>query len=166
MAIVQISRITQRKGLQENLPQLAGAEFGWSIDQRRLYIGNGLLEEGAPVIGNTEILTEFSNLSQYLPTPTTVTLYNNTASPTVFVSIPTSTTTAITLNYRISRSNTVRSGSLTLVVGSVYEDNFVQNLDTGIILTAAETGSNLTISYTATNTGVDATISYTLDYIS
>lgn len=62
MAIVQISRITQRKGLQENLPQLAGAEFGWSIDTRQLYIGNGTLEEGAPVIGNTEILTEFSDI--------------------------------------------------------------------------------------------------------
>ena len=62
MAIVQISRITQRKGLQENLPQLAGAEFGWSIDERRLYIGNGTLEDGAPVIGNTEILTEFSEI--------------------------------------------------------------------------------------------------------
>lgn len=62
MAIVQISRITQRKGLQENLPQLAGAEFGWSIDERRLYIGNGTLQEGAPVIGNTEILTEFSEI--------------------------------------------------------------------------------------------------------
>jgi hypothetical protein len=62
LAIVQISRITQRKGLQEDLPQLAGAEFGWSIDERRLYIGNGTLEEGAPVIGNTEILTEFSNI--------------------------------------------------------------------------------------------------------
>ena len=62
MAIVQISRITQRKGLQEDLPQLAGAEFGWSVDERRLYIGNGTLEEGAPVIGNTEILTEFSEI--------------------------------------------------------------------------------------------------------
>jgi len=62
MAIVQISQITNRKGLQENLPQLAGAEFGWSVDQRRLYIGNGTLEEGAPVIGNTEILTEFSDI--------------------------------------------------------------------------------------------------------
>lgn len=62
MAIVQISRITQRKGLQEDLPQLAGAEFGWSVDERRLFIGNGTLEEGAPVIGNTEILTEFSDL--------------------------------------------------------------------------------------------------------
>jgi hypothetical protein len=62
MAIVQISRITQRKGLQINLPQLAGAEFGWSIDERRLFIGNGTLQEGAPVIGNTEILTEFSDI--------------------------------------------------------------------------------------------------------
>ena len=62
MAIVQISRITQRKGLQENLPQLSGGELGWSVDQRRLYIGNGTLQEGAPAIGNTEILTEFSNI--------------------------------------------------------------------------------------------------------
>lgn len=62
MAIVQISRITQRKGLQENLPQLAGAELGWSVDERRLFIGNGTLAEGAPVIGNTEILTEFSDI--------------------------------------------------------------------------------------------------------
>jgi hypothetical protein len=62
LAIVQVSRITNRKGLQENLPQLAGAELGWAIDDRRLYIGNGTLQEGAPVIGNTEILTEFSDV--------------------------------------------------------------------------------------------------------
>lgn len=75
MAIVQISRITNRKGLQENLPQLAGAELGWAVDTRRLYIGNGTLEEGAPVIGNTEILTEFSDitvLSQYTYADTAV----------------------------------------------------------------------------------------------
>ena len=62
MAIVQVSRITNRKGLTENLPQLAGAELGWCIDTRRLFIGNGTLQEGAPVIGNTEILTEFSDV--------------------------------------------------------------------------------------------------------
>ena len=63
MAIVQVSRITNRKGLEENLPQLSGAEFGWCIDSRRLFIGNGTPEEGAPVIGNTEILTEFSDIT-------------------------------------------------------------------------------------------------------
>jgi len=62
VAIVQISQITNRKGLQVDLPQLAGAELGWSTDTRQLYIGNGTLQEGAPVIGNTEILTEFSNI--------------------------------------------------------------------------------------------------------
>ena len=62
MAIVQISQITNRQGLQIDLPQLAGAELGWSNDTRQLWIGNGTLEEGAPVVGNTEILTEFSNI--------------------------------------------------------------------------------------------------------
>lgn len=62
MAIVQVSRITHRKGLSENLPQLAGAELGWVINDRKLYIGNGTLEEGAPAIGNTEILTEYSDI--------------------------------------------------------------------------------------------------------
>jgi hypothetical protein len=63
MAIVQVSRITNRKGLTENLPQLAGAELGWAIDSRRLFIGNGTLQEGAPTIGNTEILTEYSDIT-------------------------------------------------------------------------------------------------------
>jgi Pectate lyase superfamily protein len=70
VAIVQISRITNRKGLQVNLPQLAGAELGWSIDARRLYIGNGTLAEGAPVVGNTEILTEFSDILELQTTYT------------------------------------------------------------------------------------------------
>jgi len=62
MAITQISRITHRKGLDENLPQLAGAELGWALDQRKLYIGNGNVAEGAPTVGNTEILTEYSDI--------------------------------------------------------------------------------------------------------
>jgi len=60
MAIVQISKIQNRRGLQQDLPQLDGGELGWSIDARKLYIGNGTLAEGAPVEGQTEILTEFS----------------------------------------------------------------------------------------------------------
>jgi hypothetical protein len=65
VAIVQISRITARKGLQIDLPQpLAGAELGWAVDDRRLFIGNGTLEDGAPAVGNTEILTEYSDLLQ------------------------------------------------------------------------------------------------------
>ena len=80
MAIVQISRITNRKGLQTDLPQLAGAELGWSVDERRLFIGNGTLQEGAPVVGNTEILTEFSDI---LPFQTTYTYKGEAAGYTV-----------------------------------------------------------------------------------
>ena len=66
MAIVQISRITQRKGLAADLPQpLAGAELGWATDDRRLFIGNGTLEDGAPIVGNTEVLTEFSDILSF-----------------------------------------------------------------------------------------------------
>ena len=70
MAIVQISQITNRKGLQIDLPQLAGAELGWSTDTRQLYIGNGTLADGAPVVGNTEILTEFSDILNFTTTYT------------------------------------------------------------------------------------------------
>jgi hypothetical protein len=62
MAIVQISKIQHRKGLQQDLPQLASAELGWSIDTRQLYIGNGTISEGAPVEGVTEILTQYSDI--------------------------------------------------------------------------------------------------------
>lgn len=62
MAVIQISRITHRTGLKEDLPQLAKAELGWAIDTRELYIGNGLPEQGAPIAGNTAILTEYSDI--------------------------------------------------------------------------------------------------------
>lgn len=62
MAIIQISRIQHRRGLQQDLPNLASAELGWSLDSQKLYIGNGTLSEGAPVEGETEILTQNSDL--------------------------------------------------------------------------------------------------------
>lgn len=61
MAIVQISRIQHRRG-RGNPPQLASGEIAWSIDNQRLYIGNGAVSEGAPYVGNTELLTEHSNI--------------------------------------------------------------------------------------------------------
>lgn len=70
MAIVQISRIQHRRGLQQDLPQLASAELGWSLDTRKLYIGNGLLEEGAVSEGVTEILTQYTNFIELIRTYT------------------------------------------------------------------------------------------------
>ena len=162
MAIVQISRITQRKGLQENLPQLAGAEFGWSIDQRRLFIGNGTLEEGAPEIGNTEILTQYSDL-QSLLNPYTDTLLDNTGT-TPFFSIATSASQAFVMTYKIVRSSAVRQGTIMATVGPSYMDDFTQNSDTGVTLTVTESGGFLTVNYATTSTGVAAEIAYTVNY--
>lgn len=60
MAVIQISKIQIRRGLAsaEGLPQLASGEMGWALDQQRLFIGNGSVAEGAPAVGNTEVLTE------------------------------------------------------------------------------------------------------------
>jgi len=76
MSITQISKITHRKGLNENLPQLAGAELGWALDARKLYIGNGKTTDGAPTIGNTEVLTQYSDILEIASTYT----YKGTSS--------------------------------------------------------------------------------------
>ena len=61
MPIVQISRIQHRRGKATDLPQLAAGELGWSVDTQRLYIGNGTVADGAPAVGNTEIVTSGSS---------------------------------------------------------------------------------------------------------
>ena len=59
---MQLSRLTNRKGDLEKLPQLKGGELGWALDKRKLFIGNGTVADGAPILGNTELLTEFSDI--------------------------------------------------------------------------------------------------------
>ena len=68
MAVVQISRIQVRRGQKNSgsgLPQLASGEFGWAIDTQELFIGNGAVSEGAPYVGNTQLLTQYDDLFQY-----------------------------------------------------------------------------------------------------
>jgi hypothetical protein len=164
VAIVQISRITNRKGLQENLPQLAGAELGWSIDSRRLYIGNGTLQEGAPVIGNTEVLTEFSEV---IPPPTVVELLNNQAAPQVIFTEDVNTTKAFSFAYTIIRGTRYRTGTVLVTAGSVdgplaFSDSFVENAVTGITLAVTQVDSTINVNYTSTNTGISGTMSYVI----
>ena len=66
MAILQISQMQVRRGLNQDLPQLASGELGWSLDTRQLYIGNGTIAEGAPSLGVTEILTQYSNFANFV----------------------------------------------------------------------------------------------------
>ena len=37
MPILSISKIQQRRGLNENLPQLSSGELGWSVDRTPSY---------------------------------------------------------------------------------------------------------------------------------
>jgi len=56
MAITSISRIQQRRGLRADLPpDLAEGEFGWCLDTRELFIGNG-----PGYGGNSGVLTQYS----------------------------------------------------------------------------------------------------------
>lgn len=69
MAVVQISKIQIRRGLKNSgigVPQLSSAEFAWAVDSQELFIGNGSLEEGAPYVGNTKILTEHDNILELI----------------------------------------------------------------------------------------------------
>lgn len=84
MAIIQVSRVQVRRGRtsQAGFPQLASGEFGWSIDEQQLYIGNGAVSEGAPAVGNTRILTTNDTNFFLLTSPNYI--YSNTESgPTV-----------------------------------------------------------------------------------
>ena len=96
MAIVQISRIQHRRGLADNLPQLSHAEFGWVTDSRSLYIGNGPTSSGAPVVGNTQVLTEHSNIVSLLNYT-----YEGNATSTVQTGVTSGTPTVRKLQDRL-----------------------------------------------------------------
>ena len=181
MAIVQVSRITNRKGLAENVPQLAGAELGWAIDERRLFIGNGTLQEGAPIIGNTEVLTEYSDVfsgrtqfsfGDYIVNAgTSVTLANNATTETVFT-IDADAIPAFEVKYMIRRGVFTRTGTF-IVVGSTdgtggtlttSDADAVQNGSTGVTFTVTESASLITFAYSSTNTGVTGTLYYSISY--
>ena len=60
MAVVQISRISHRSGVSDNLPQLARGEIGLAVDTRQVYIGNGGAD--SPLTENLQILTNRSDV--------------------------------------------------------------------------------------------------------
>lgn len=169
MAIVQVSRITHRKGELENLPQLAGAELGWAVDERKLYIGNGTLAEGAPVIGNTEILTEHSDLQALIDGDTSRITANltNTSGSIVNVATDGGNVTfdgnghfLVSYEYTTtsdgSTENELRRGTITVAYYTSeisYSDEYVENADTGLELFMTESSGNIAFQYRADSAG-------------
>ena len=93
MPIVQISRIQHRRGKRTDLPQLAAGELGWVVDEQRLFIGNGTVSDGAPAVGNTEIVTAGSSAF--------TTALNHTYKGYLGDSTPVTTSTARTVQQRL-----------------------------------------------------------------
>lgn len=161
MPIVQISQIKHRRGFEENLPQLGTAELGFTIDTRRLFIGSGTREEGAPVEENIEIITESSPAwvnvlasfedSEFNETLTAGTtrltdaesLLNNRVqeSQSLYTYTP-----SILIKYQIRKSDDSRTGIFKVSKNTstnqiCYEDEYVETSDMGITMTATYNGS-------------------------
>ena len=137
MAILQISRIQVRRGLQQDLPLLASGEFGWSIDKRRLFIGNGTLDEGAPSLGVTEILTQytdFTNITVSYEFSGLDTGYISQTGPTV--TTPVNRTLQSVLDERVSVRDfgTFGDGITddTAAILRCFQQIYVDNLYTGL----------------------------------
>lgn len=180
MAVIQISKIQVRRGLQENLPSLSPGEFGWSVDQRRLYIGNGTLAEGSPATGVTEVLTEFNSeslsanvtalesnvtvIQSQLGVPrSSETLTDNTTANT---SVLVESLKTEMIDYNIVRGTDVRIGTLKIgqyngTAGTVnYEDDYTETSDVGVTWDFAANATSVVLQYTTTSTGDNATFNY------
>ena len=164
MPVVQISQIKHRRGTNENLPQLASAELGWSVDTRQLYIGNGTLEEGAPEVGNTEILTEHSTLPG-VPTEYSQVLEAGT-SPNIAYAYFDDSNPGVTVNYTITRGDNVRTGAIRasqLLSSLAYDEEFTETADVGVTFTFTQISNvysqlSATITNSAPYVDVDANL--------
>lgn len=184
MAIVQISQIKHRRGLAENGPsnglQLASAEMGWDIDTQRLYIGNGTLEEGAPEVGNTEVLTQQSDIvvplitqSQALTTDTTNVALVYSDGPSAGTALTFNSTLAngspsVNLEYAIVRGADTRSGKLNLsFLGNLAvtdeEYNETANLAVSFVI-GQPSSTTANIMVTTANTGAYAGVNASLRF--
>jgi len=168
MAIVQISQIKHRRGTNENLPQLASAELGWSVDTQQLYIGNGTLAEGAPEVGNTEILTVNSTIPG-VPTTQSQTLAFGTTANVVSTAFD-NTNPGITMNYTIVRGGNVRQGYLRIgqfLSNLAYDEEYTETADIGVTFAVTQVGNAYAqVSATTSNTGFNASINANLQFTS
>jgi hypothetical protein len=163
MAVYEVAKIQFRSGLQQDLPALDTGEPGWCVDTQRLFIGKGTLAEGAPEIGVTEILTEYSvgsiltafnslnaNVAniEIITTsiinqignlvPVSITLANNQSTLSNIAAVAIEAYGSRDLNYKIVMNAQVRSGTISVVQTQgnliTWSDDYVESGDTGVVL--------------------------------
>lgn len=142
MAVIQISKMQVRRGqtAQTNFPQLSSGEFGWSIDQQQLFIGNGSVAEGAPAIGNTEIITE-RNISNFFLLANNYTYGTSLLAPVPNVetrSIQAKLDDSVNLNdfIRVDENNTTDITDFTTVIQSAI--NYAAELKKPLVIPESE----------------------------
>lgn len=169
MAVVQISQIKHRRGVAENLPQLASAELGWAVDSQQLYIGNGTLSEGAPEIGNTRILTENDLPGIGVVTQASALTNDTSANANIGGNLLfANTTPSVTVNYSIQRGDDYKTGQLKIAhfnTAVSYDDSFVETANIGVVLSVNMFSNLAAVQYTTSNTGIDANMKYTYSTI-
>lgn len=187
MAVINVSKIQVRSGLQEDLPTLDTGEFGWCVDTQRLFIGKGTLAEGAPETGVTEVLTEYSagllnvsidlvngnianlisevgNLTSVVGnlTPTTTRILDNQSSIVNIGNVSIDSLTSQVINYNITRDTAVRVGTIKVTNNGTtisYDDDYTENTDTGVTLYF--TGDPAILGYTSDDaSGIIGNITY------
>lgn len=172
MAIVQISQIKHRRGTNENLPQLASAELGWSVDTRQLYIGNGTLAEGAPEVGNTEILTQYSDIPGVPASHSQTVSANTTAS--IASAAFNNTDQGVTINYAIQRASDIRTGYVRIsqyLASMAYDEEYTETADIGVTFVVTQVSSSYaqlsaTVNNASPYAGISANITFTAANIS
>jgi len=183
VAITQISKIQNRRGLQENLPNLASGELGWAVDSRKLYIGNGTIEEGAPTTGVTEILTQNSVLTYIVGNTATanlaITLTSNNPTPQgTAITVNNTTVNGMVVDYIMKRTiatfpeirkGTLNVGFLNTGVGGcriAFDDSYVESANIGVELSFANTSTTSgRVEYTTSNlygAGNDVVLTYNI----
>lgn len=188
MAVIQISRIQQRRGLEADLPSLSSAELGWSVDTRKLYIGNGTTEEGAPSLGKTEILTQYSildfetsfaanvatlqgnvivlegnivALTAAVAAVTDVTVHRALTAGASAATITNVTANNAVISYTISQGSEQRTGKINVsrISNAVsYEEDYTETGTTDIVFTMNANVTHTNLNYSA-STGANLTYS-------
>lgn len=167
MPVVQISQIKHRRGTNENLPQLASAELGWSVDTRQLYIGNGTLDEGAPEIGNTEVLTEYSAIPGVPSVDSATLVYDTTTNVAITANtVLGSENPGARFDYVITRGADVRTGTMRVsqyLTSLSYDEEYTETSDIGVILTVTQIANtyaqlSATVNNSAPYAGVSANL--------
>jgi hypothetical protein len=102
----------------------------------------------------------------------TFSLANNQSAQPIFTSSSIQTK-AFAMTYTIVRDSAIRHGTFTVVAQDSddssltlsYNDDYTENIDTGVTLAATQASNTVTVRYTTTDTGSAATLTYSLAHL-